>query len=198
MSAINRKIFFDKVMHSTLFNGHLDQDQVDGMDETLNVWESFDHSPEIAGLGYTFATNWWEARLPPDWLPRMQPVEEVGKGAGRPYGIPDPVTGFAYYGRGDVQLTWADNYKRIGVLLNLPLYTQPELALDQKVSKQVLVRGMIGGVYTPKAGPLSRYFPPGGPFNWIGARQMVNVEDHAQDIAVLGQNFYKALQAATA
>ena len=42
----------------------------------------------------------------------MQPIEEYGKGKGRPYGIKDRETGETYFGRGYVQLTWRENYAR--------------------------------------------------------------------------------------
>lgn len=193
---IDRKKFFDAI-RGPLFYGNLTQGNVDGIDTTLDLWEDakVDCDPR-AGLAYVFATNWWEARLPPDWKPRMQPVEEYGKGAGLPYGKPDPVTGFVYYGRGDVQLTWADNYKRLGNALGIDLYRHPELALDPLQSKRILVNGMLRGLYTPSAGPLKKYFPVGGPYDWTNARRMVNGTDKAAEIAALALKFHKALLAA--
>jgi len=183
--------FFNTV-RVKLFGGTLTQGQVDGINAILDGWQERGRRPD-AGLAYIMATNWWEARLPPDWKPRMQPVEEVGKGSGREYGRPDPVTGFVYYGRGDVQLTWADNYKRLGKALGLDLYGNPALALDPVVSKCILIEGMIGGLYTPAAGTLDRYFPPGGTPDFVGARAMVNGTDRAAEIADLGRKFYAAI-----
>lgn len=183
---------FLELVRVPLFGGALNQGHKDGMRLTIDLWEQQGQT-ERAGLAYILATNWWEARLPPDWQPRMQPVEEVGKGAGKPYGQPDPATHLVYYGRGDVQLTWADNYKRLGQAVGLDLYNHPELALDHANSKTILVTGMIGGLYTPHAGPLSNYFPNGGPYDWTGARHMVNGEDHAGDIAGLAHKFHVAL-----
>ncbi len=52
------------------------------------------------------ATAYWETAQ------TMEPIEEYGKGAGRPYGEPDPATEQTYYGRGYVQLTWLPNYEK--------------------------------------------------------------------------------------
>lgn len=38
-------------------------------------------------------------------------MHEYGKGKGRKYGIPDPVTGLVYYGRGIFQNTWKKGYQ---------------------------------------------------------------------------------------
>ncbi len=65
----------------------------------------------LSYLAYTLATVYHETAY------QMQPVEEYGKGAGHEYGIPDPITGKAYYGRGDVQVTWKYNYERLSKLL---------------------------------------------------------------------------------
>ncbi|TOE35570.1 hypothetical protein CGJ43_25525, partial [Vibrio parahaemolyticus] len=55
-------------------------------------------------LAYVLATTYHETGH------TMKPIEEWGKGQGRPYGEPDPETGQTYYGRGYVQLTWLANY----------------------------------------------------------------------------------------
>jgi murein DD-endopeptidase MepM/ murein hydrolase activator NlpD len=63
---------------------------------------------------YMLATVWHETARPQQmgWLPTWSPVPEVGKGQGKAYGTPHPVTGHTYYGRGYVQLTWIDNYAK--------------------------------------------------------------------------------------
>jgi putative chitinase len=189
---MDKKVFFDSVRKS-LFYGTLNQSQVNGINAIFDLWDQLDPKDvSIAGLAYIMATSYWEARLPPDWKPRMQPVAEVGW-QGRWYAKPDPVTGHIYYGRGDVQLTHADNYKRLGKELGLDLYNNPELALDPGISKLILVKGMLKGLYTPKAGPLSKYFPIDGKQDFGGARAMVNGTDKAAEIADIARKFHNAL-----
>ena len=50
-----------------------------------------------------------------------------------------------YYGRGDVQLTWYENYELMGKLLNIPLLEQPELALSPEISARIMIEGMTKG-----------------------------------------------------
>ena len=47
----------------------------------------------------------------------LRPIEERGKGKGKPYGELDPETGEMYYGRGFVQLTWKYNYLKFSKIL---------------------------------------------------------------------------------
>src|SRR5262245_53527760 len=105
VDQIDRTAFFDSVRGS-LFGGHMSQDQVDGMNAILFAWEAQRKADDIRWLAYMLATTFHETAQ------TMQPIEEYGKGAGHDYGEPDPVTGECYYGRGFVQLTWGDNYKR--------------------------------------------------------------------------------------
>ncbi len=114
------------------------------------------------------------------------------KQCGQIYTWPDQI----YYGRGDVQLTWFENYERIGELMSLPLLEQPELALVPDISAQILVEGMIlgksnrGGDFTGRS--LEDYLNHhrDDPF---GARRIVNGLDNAHTIA--GGYHYKFLEA---
>lgn len=185
----DRSKFFDGV-RSSLFNGTLDRLQVDGMNAILDTWAATD-DPVIPRLAYVLATAYHEAKSPPLWKPEMQPVEEAGKGAGRPYGVPDPVTGQIYYGRGLVQLTWKTNYERAGALVGADLVNRPELALDPALSTQILVQGMIKGLFTDRA--LKDYFAAGGLPDYVGARAIINGNDRAELIAVYARDFAAAL-----
>ncbi|MBE3951934.1 hypothetical protein HJ144_09510 [Vibrio parahaemolyticus] len=71
----------------------------------------------------------------------MQPVEEYGKGVGHEYGIPDPITGQTYYGRGDVQVTWKYNYERLSRLLfNIYTLEQGVDLNSHRLDRHLLVR----------------------------------------------------------
>lgn len=135
------------------FGGRLTQQQVDGMTAILDAWNKHGFSSDLRYLAYILATAFHETGC------RMVPVREgFAKTdaaarkvvAARKYGKPDPLTSHVYYGRGHVQLTWAENYRRVGARLALDLYHNPDLALDEDVSARILIRGMIEGLYAGK------------------------------------------------
>ncbi len=108
------------------------------------------------------------------------PIEEYGRGKGRPYGKPDPKTGHAYYGRGYVQLTWSKNYQTVGKALGLPLYAKPEMALKYDVAYKIMSYGMTHGAFTGVA--LSRYITDQRT-DYLNARKIINSLDRAELIA---------------
>jgi hypothetical protein len=120
---------------------------------------------------------------------RWQPIEEYGKGKGRKYGEPvsvtDPATGLVhqnrYYGRGYVQLTWRDNYRRLGEELAVDrLEIEPDLALDPKIAYRIMSLGMRKGRFTGRR--LDQYINAGGA-DYKGARRIINGTDQDERIA---------------
>jgi hypothetical protein len=146
---INRDHFF-QVVRNQLFNGSLKQKQVDGMTGILDYWEAQYANQDDRFLAYMLATAFHETAT------TMQPIEEYGKGKAYDYGIPDPVTGQTYYGRGFVQLTWKRNYQIFASLLKKDLVNNPTLALDLNIATQILFTGMMKGLFTGKK--LADYF----------------------------------------
>lgn len=182
---IGRKKFYDTVR---LRFGNLVQGQVDGFNSILDRWEEKGLT-DLRHLAYMLATSWHETAH------TMQAIEEYGHGRGHTYGVPDPKTGKAYFGRGHVQLTWAENYKKMGALLGVDLYNKPELALDPVISVDILFEGMMKGLsgrgdFTGVA--LENYFndQTNDPYN---ARRIVNGMDRAGLIAGHHYNFLEAL-----
>jgi hypothetical protein len=157
----NRDIFFDSV-RASLFGGNLSQQQVDGMNFKLDVWEERYADLDLRWLAYPLATSYHETAQ------KMWPIEEYGKGAGMPYGKIDPETGQAYYGRGDVQLTHRSNYKRATTELGiqyksaLDLEWHAENALNPTISAGVMYIGMFEGWFRKSRNgepeTLARYF----------------------------------------
>lgn len=125
----------------------------------------------------------------------MRPIRELGLGRGRAYGRPDPRTGQSYYGRGLVQLTWADNYRKMGARLGLgdDLYLHPDRALDPAIATRVMFTGMIEGLFTGRG--LADYFA-GEKADWTGARHIINGADRAALIAGYGRAYFAALKMA--
>ena len=87
-------------------------------------------------------------------------------------------TGF--YGRGLIQITHEDNYKRMGKALGVDLVNNPDLALDRAISADIAVRGMMEGIFTGI--PLSRFIN-GATADYYNARKVVNRTDQAELIA---------------
>lgn len=176
---IDRQTFFTRTRASF---GALKQSQVDGFTAILDEWERRKLS-DRRWLAYMLATAWHET------AETMQPIREYGKGAGRPYGIPDPSTGHAYYGRGYVQLTWKANYASLGKRIGVDLVRKPDLALDPHNAAAILFEGMIDGLFTGKS--LGSYFTD-DESDWRDARRIINGMDRADKIADEAKAFYRA------
>ena len=109
---------------------------------------------------------------------------------GREYAKSAGVYGHAYYGRGYVQLTWLNNYKKMSDLLGIDLVQYPDKALEKDVSALILVRGMMEGHFTRKK--LSEYINEGSA-DFVNARRTVNGIDRAALIAGYAEKILKIL-----
>lgn len=197
MKRTNNQIFFNEIA-KTLFNRQLTSSQKAGIRQKLKAFDKYDIT-DNRWRAYMLATSYHETGR------TMQPVEEIGKGAGKPYGkkikydgtrysTPDRI----YYGRGDVQLTWYENYEMMGRLLNMPLLNQPELALKPEISARIMIEGMTRGIsnrgdFTGVS--LESFFNNrrDDPFN---ARRIVNGLDQADIIAGYYFKFLEAIEMA--
>jgi hypothetical protein len=144
----DRSIYFDSV-RASLFQGALTQQQVDGQNVILALWEGQQTGTpmtDLRWLAYMLATTYHECAA------TMWPIEEYGRGAGHEYGEPDPETGETYYARGFVGLTWKENYQKAGSALGLiedrDLVWHPQIALDSLIAARVMFRGMSEGWFT--------------------------------------------------
>ena len=175
----DRRKFYDKIRRP-LFNGGLVQTQVDGLEALID--EYVRRTIDKRWFAYILATAYHEVDR------TMQPIEEYGHGVGHPY-VP-------YYGRGLVQLTWKNNYKKMGGKLTPPedLVGNPELALRIDIAIQVIFMGMIDGDFASRH-KLSRYFNDQGS-DWYNARRIVNGLDKATAIAGYATKFYNAILSA--
>ena len=183
MSPISREAFFTDIRNS-LFGHHLTQAQVDGINAILDYTYSSHPNEDMRSLAYILATTYHETGA------AMEPVEEVGKGAGTVYGRLDPITHVAYYGRGLVQLTWKFNYIKQSQILGLDLVNNPDLAMEIGTAVKILVEGMFGGHFTGRK--LTDYFSTTAN-NATGARAIINGNDRAALIATYFNYFLFAL-----
>ena len=178
-----------------LFDGALSTRQFVGIEAKLKAF-GVTASP-LAWVAYGLATSYWETAR------TMQPVEEVGRGRGRAYGLPGKHGGQIPFGRGDVQLTWDRNYERADRELGLggTLLASYALALRPDISARIMVEGMREGWFAAdKVGchTFARHLPTTGrapPKRFEAARRIINGTDHAAQIAALALAFQDALVA---
>lgn len=184
MAMFDRQIFFNNVRHS-LFSGSLKQSQVDGMNFMLDVFERDYKWPDIRWISYAFATAYHEVAF------TMLPIKEYG---GQSYLQSKPY--YPYFGRGYVQLTWEDNYRRMGNKLGVNLLNDNmDKALDPEIAAAVMYSGMRDGDFTNKK--LSDYFSATAN-DPVNARRIINGTDRAQTIAGYYEKFLSAFTAAKA
>jgi len=186
--TFDRDIYFSTV-RDELFEGALDQMQVDGQNLLLALYESgYTGTPmdDQRWLAYILATVYHECAA------TMWPITE--------YGSQDYLQGkeyWPYIGRGFVMITWEDNYRRASQELSLTgtrdLVDHPELALDSLIAARILFRGCAEGWFTGRK--LGQYFnaTTDDPVN---ARQIVNANDDDVLIAGYHHEFLQALEAA--
>lgn len=199
---INR-ITFKAYCRNAPLGGRLTEQQEEGLDHILDEWNAQGGS-DLRQLAYVLATAFHETGG------KMAPVREgfakndasarkivrkicAGRPAKTDYSRPDPATGHVYYARGLSQLTWADNYKRLGQKIGVRLYENPDLALEPDISARVLVVGMLAGMFTGKG--LDDYFNDTAD-DPVEARRIINGTDKAQLISTYHEQFLGALKAA--
>lgn len=141
--------------------------------------------PDLRWVAYMLATVKHET------AGTFAPIAEYGRGKDQPYGIPD-LNGRIYYGRGYVQLTWKENYAKLGKQLGLgdALVENPDLALDPDIAYRILSHGMRNGSFTGRK--LADYIS-GSRCNYVGARRIINGDDKAALIASYAADFVNEL-----
>lgn len=173
--------------------GKISTPQFEGMQAKLDAFAAAG-SP-LAYVAYGLATSYHETGK------KMQPVTEIGRGRGKPYGVPGKHGGQVPYGRGDVQLTWDGNYEKADdeLGLNGALLADFNLALDTEISAQIMVRGMTEGWFAgDKVGrhKLARYLSAKGlatKVMFTSARRIINGVDRADIIAGYAETFQTGL-----
>jgi hypothetical protein len=191
----NEQAFFDNLRASGIFGSGFTPDQVKGLQTVCSVAKAA--SWPLAFTAYALATACHETAY------TMQPVRE-GLRASENWRR-NNLRYYPYYGRGYVQLTWEDNYKKADRELNLngQLTSNLDLALDPDVAANIMVRGMQEGWFSgDKKGnryTLARFLPADGTAASVSqmtaARWIINGTDKAEKIAGEAIKFQTALQA---
>lgn len=190
------KQFYD-IIRKELYSNSISNSQFEGIEAVLNEAERRQTPDEH--LAYIFATIYHETDK------TMQPIEEYGKGAKKPYGkkvkynkqpyfVPDKI----YFGRGLTQNTWFEVYESLTRLAKIQgkdwdFLNNPDLLLKMEQSIWATFEGMTKGIYTGKR--LRDYFNAkiNDPVN---ARRIINGTDKAKLISEYYNVFLKALQQA--
>ena len=196
--------FFDYVRKSDLFKGKLNADQVEGIEAILDATK--EAAWPLSWTAYALATAYHETAF------TMQPIAEMGghnyfetnygvNGKNPKRAILNGNTatgdGAKYKGRGFVQLTWKNNYKKAAIATGLPIDVNPDLMLQIKPALKVMIWGMSGGHFTGKA--LKDYLGSKGAFqDFVNARRIINGSDKAMEIANYAFKFQTALMLAGA
>ena len=93
---------------------------------------------------------------------------------------------YPYHGRGLVQITWPENYKKFSKIIGVDLYKHPEYALEMKHAVFILVYGMKHGTFTGKK--LDDYINDEF-IDYEGARKIINGVDKKEHIAGLAAKY---------
>lgn len=197
---MNKQVFFDYV-RNVPFGGRLTQSQIDGLEKGL-YWLDKLEVTDNRHKAYVLSTGFWETGQ------TMQPVREAhGKTdkqsidrleaawkAGKLGSVKTPYWRDGWFGRGIVQLTWKDNYRKMSPYVGVDLVANPSAMLTPDVSWKATIIGMQKGLFS-KGNTLDKYFNENTD-DPVGARRIVNGVDKAKVIALLYKNFLDALEAA--
>lgn len=95
--------------------------------------------------------------------------------------------GWLMRGRGIVQLTGRDNYKKYGIA------DDPDKALKPDVAVSIMSEGMTKGTFTGKK--FADYFNA-KTTDWVGARAIINGSDKSDKVAAEAIKFFNAIRGA--
>jgi putative chitinase len=199
VSLHNPVAFFD-ALRTGLLGPTLTAEEVKGCNAILEAMEG----APLAWTAYALATAYHETAS------TMQPIKEYGgstyftrmydvTGARAQMALANGNTcagdGPKYCGRGLVQLTWKNNYKRAGDKCGVDLVANPDRAMEPTIAAKIMRHGMEEGWFTGKR--FSDYLPAKGraTLGQYGyARYIINGTDRAQQIAGHAKQFEQALE----
>jgi putative chitinase len=196
----NRQKFFDG--YKAAFGG-LTQSQVSGLESLLSSLEQDKDLTYVTYMAYMLAT------LKHETADNFQPITEYGgqsyfnrydpvladtatrRATARLNGNTQKGDGYKYRGRGFVQITWKNNYRKLGTAVGYDLVTYPEKALDPVIAYKIMSYGMRTGAFTGKK--LSDYMND-RQADYREARRIINALDKADTIKSYAVVFEKILR----
>lgn len=167
--------------------GKLSKSQVKGLSYLLDKLEQSEKITLHQARAYVLATVAWETAY------TFEPITE--------YGSLDYLRKKKYYpyiGRGYVQLTWKENYKKFGDYLGIDLVNNPKLANDPEIAWQILEEGMTDdfGIQDPNftSWTLEDFFNE-TKCDYYNARKIINPNDKRsyKPIAEMAKKYYLCL-----
>lgn len=197
--AFDRGYFFGSV-RGPLFGGRLRQSQVDGLSAVLDGVERWLPAGGAGQAAYVLATAHHETggalapieeRGDAAYFKRLYDIEGERPAVARRLGNSEPGDGVRFRGRGFVQITGRDNYRRFSARLGIDLVTRPEMTLREDVAVRILVEGMRDGVFT---GHALGDFVTEKTVDFVGARRVVNGRDKAEEVAGYARLYLAALR----
>ncbi len=227
-NAIDHKTYFDLVRKS-LFSGKLTKDQVNAQDGILAAWKKSPQFKDLRWLAYSLATTFHEtgktmmpivenlnystaSRIRAVWPSRFRSDASAQPYVKNPQALANNVyggrmgndgsdDGWQYRGRGYVQLTGKDNYKKATRELKAAGYKvdfvkNPDSINQPEYAAQILFSGMVEGWFTGRK--LGDYFSA-SVNDSTGARAIINsdVKINGKKIAEHHDAFLLALNKAT-
>lgn len=135
-------------------------------------------------LAYILATTYHETAF------TMKPVKEAYWVKNAEEWRKKNLRYYPWYGRGFVQITWEDNYKKAGDKLGRDFTTDPDVVMDPDNAADIAVRGMLEGWFTGKK--LSDYITLQRS-DFVNARRIINAMDKADLIAGYAKDYDKQL-----
>lgn len=97
---------------------------------------------------------------------------------------------YPYYGRGFVQITWENNYKKYSAILGIDLVNHPDSAMKENVALFILVHGFKTGTFTGRK--ITEYINVLRT-DFVNARRCINGTDKANEIAGLADKYLAKL-----
>lgn len=115
------------------------QDSVNAINQAFEKYGDGDANK----LAYILATAYHESQL--------RPIREIkGSPNSALWNIQKEYWDTNYFGRGFVQITWRDNYAKLGDAIGVNLVRHPDKALQTSVAAKIIVVGMMQGLFTGK------------------------------------------------
>lgn len=190
---------------SGIFGTSLSQRQVDGCEALLDALVGFplDHAAHVLGECYhetgggmypvketVFA---WSTNKTPTDAQVIARLDSAFK-AGKLKWVKTPYWRGGWFGRGFIQITHEDNYRKLSPVVGVDLVRNRDKALDPAVSARIAAEGCRLGLFTGKR--LSDFDGP--VYDHYNARAIVNGDKAANGgkVANYARSFAKALDAA--